>query len=316
MALEQAAQALVDSMHAATNRTHGSLPMEESRQTFKETLLALGPPPVEVGERRETVVPGPDGDIPVRLYWPGEGGAGGPYPAIVISHGGGWVMGGLESYENLSRDLCARTGMVVCNVDYRLAPEHKFPAGLNDICEVLRWVRWNAVDLNVDPDRIAVLGDSAGGNIAAGACLAARGDDSIRIAGQILLYANFTAAKDYTSPSREDNGNGEYNPDRAQIEWVIGEYLASDAERTNPLVSPLLEPDLSGLPPALIITAGYDTLRDEAREYAYRLKGAGVPVVYKCYDNTIHGFWCFAGVLDADDKYRNDYIPEIKKLLG
>lgn len=316
MALDTQAQAFLDSMHSAESMSLAAVSVEQSRREFSEVFSTIDVPRVEIGRRKETTVTGPAGDVPIRLYWPDAEESGKPHAAIVLIHGGGWVLGSVDDYENLARGLCVDFGMVICSVEYRLAPENKFPAGLGDACAVVRWMGENAADLEVDPKRIGVAGDSAGGNIAAAACLVARDDETIHIAAQILLYSAFTAASDYTSPSREELGNGEYQPSRVQLEWAIDNYIASDSDRTNPLVSPLLAEDLAGLPPAVIVTAGYDAFRDEGREYADRLQAASVPVAYECFENTIHGFWCYAGVLDPNSEYRDYVANEAKRVLA
>lgn len=267
-----------------------TLSPEEARANFSARLRVPGPAVAAVEDR---AAPGPGGPVPVRIYRPaGEG----PRPLLVWQHGGGWVVGDLETADNTCRHLCAAAGCVVASVDYRRAPEAKFPAPLEDCLAALQWAAAHAEELGADPSRLAVGGDSAGGNLAAAAALRARDEGGPAIAFQLLVYPVMDARCD--SPSYGENGEG-YGLTAAAMRWYWSHYLADEAAGANPLASPLRAPDVSGLPPALVITAQYDPLRDEAEAYAERLRAAGVPAACSRYPGMNHGFFGQSGILDG-----------------
>ena len=218
-------------------------------------------------------------------------------PALVYYHGGGWTIGDLETHDVLCRSLANRSGCVVLAVDYRLGPEHPFPAAFYDAVAAFQWVAEHAHPLGVDPQRIAVGGDSAGGNLAAAVCLALRGAHH-RPAYQLLIYP----ATDLRAiaPSHTSNGSG-YLLDSASIQWFTQNYLRSTEDASDWRASPALAPAFSDLPPALVLTAGYDPLRDEGREYADTLSRAGVPCEYLCFERQIHGFITMGRILREAD---------------
>lgn len=228
-------------------------------------------------------------DAPVRVYRPS---AGGPLPVVVFFHGGGFVLGDLDSHDALARALANGSGSVVVSVDYPLAPEHKYPAALDAGFAAVRWVVDHAAELDVDPERLAVAGDSAGGNLAAAITLKARGTQKARgtlgIAFQLLVYPDLDFRRTNHSITAFAGKYG--NVTREAQHWFMDHYLSDDAQKLDPLVSPLLAPDLRGLPPALVVTAEYDALRDEGEEYARRLAEAGVAVTLTRYDGMIHEF--------------------------
>jgi acetyl esterase len=235
------------------------------------------PPAVEANDCR---IPGAAGEIPVRIYHPG----GEPVATIVFFHGGGFTIGTLDAYDATCRYLCDRTASVVVSVDYRLAPEHPFPAGPDDCYAALVWTADHAAEIGGDASRLVVVGDSGGGNLAAVTALRARDLGTPRLAAQVLVYPCF----DWTCSTRsqEENAKG-YLLTRDQMLWFYGHYAP---DRTSPYADPRLAADLSGSAPALVITAEYDPLRDEGEEYAALLEKAGVPVVTSRYDGMIHGF--------------------------
>ena len=248
----------------------------------------------EVTSADDRTVPGPAGDIPVRVYVPAgsaSASAGeGSLPVLVWFHGGGWVIGDIETADGTCRTLANASGAVIVSVDYRLAPEHPFPAGLDDAQAVVRWVVDNAAELGVDAGRLAVGGDSAGGNLAAVTSqeLCATGPE---IRFQLLVYP--VTDLHMTTVSYEDNAEG-YFLTRETMVWFRGHYLGEDIEiRADPKVSPLLAHDgvFAELPPALVITAEFDPLRDEGEAYGERLRTAGVDVTVTRYDGMIHGFF-------------------------
>lgn len=241
--------------------------------------------PPAVAHVEDRTVPGPGGPIPVRLYTPDVAR---PCPVLVFFHGGGWVLGDLETHDVPCRELANAAGCMVIAVDYRLAPEHKFPAASEDAFAATKWVAENAESISVDPKRIAVGGDSAGGNLAAAVALMAKDRGGPALAYQLLVYPITNHA--FGSDSYVENADG-YGLSRDGMKWFWEQFLASAADGAHPYASPLLAPELRGLPPALVITAEYDPLRDEGEAYAERLRQAGVTVKCSRYDGMIHGFF-------------------------
>jgi len=257
------------------------------------TMAALSSGPQVAANVENLTIPGPAGQIPVRIYTPSGDG---PFPVLVFFHGGGWVLCDLDTHDNLCRSLSNRACCIVVSVGYRLAPEHKFPAAVEDAYAATQWVAHNAHRINGDPARIAVGGDSAGGNLAAVVAIMARDRNGPRLIYQLLMYPVTDVASADTD-SHRDYAEG-YFLNRADGTWFCYNYLNSEDDRFNPLVSPLLTPDLSRLPPALVITAEFDVLRDEGEAYAKRLKKAGVSAKYTRYKGMIHGFLSMDGLLD------------------
>lgn len=225
------------------------------------------------------------GDVPIRLYRPSSEAR---LPVIVFFHGGGYVIGDLESHDALLRSLVNATGMAVVSVDYPLAPEAKFPTQIQTGFAATSWVAAHAERLGVDAARLIVAGDSAGGNLATVVALQARDAGSPEIAYQLLIYPDLDFRRENETIRQLAGRYG--NISREAQFWFMGHYLHSDAQRTDPRVSPILEPDLSGLPPAYILTAEYDALRDEGEQYGQRLREAGVPVTVRRHDGMIHEF--------------------------
>jgi acetyl esterase len=240
-------------------------------------------------------IEGPDGPIPIRAYVPeGEG----PFPVLVYYHGGGWVIGGLDEYENVTSAICDRGEVVVLSVDYRLAPEHPFPAQLADAYAALEWAAEFAADVSGDPDRLAVGGDSAGGNLAAAVSLLARDRGGPDISHQSLIYPAVASPVIHEFDSYTENAEG-YFLERRSIDWFYEKWLPSELHARNEYAAPLLARDLSGLPSATVVTAGFDPLRDEGAAYADRLTEAGVAVHHEHYDDMIHGFASMTELIDA-----------------
>lgn len=236
---------------------------------------------------------GPAGSLPLRIYTPfGEG----PFPLIVFFHGSGFVVCSLDTHDAMCRNLCAGTGCVVVSVDYRLAPEAKFPAAPDDCLAATHWAVANAAALDADPGRVLVAGDSAGGNLAAVTALRIRDEGGPKLLGQVLIYP----VTDYYNsgmPSMMENAEG-YGLTRAGMIWFLDHYLPDELYAANPYASPLRAADLGGLPPAFVVTAEYDPLRDEGESYAGRLREAGVPTQSKRWDGMNHGFFFWPGVVD------------------
>jgi acetyl esterase len=273
--LKQLAQANVKPFHQLT-------PREARDQMLLGSQFLAAPEPVHAVEDRE--VPGAAGPLPVRIYRPGSAG---PLPALVYLHGGGWLMGSIQTHDSYCRNLCRRAEIVVVSVDYRLAPEHKFPAAVEDAHAAARWVESSAAELAVRPDRIGVGGDSAGGNLAAAVALLARERGGPALCFQLLIYPVLDFRFD--TRSYHENGSG-FHLTRQDMIWSWRQYLRTEFDGDSPLASPLRAGDLQGLPGGLVITAEYDPLRDEGESYARRLAEAGVPVICKRYDGMIHGF--------------------------
>jgi acetyl esterase/lipase len=254
----------------------GLPPMETLSAADARALMAATaearPPGPEVGEVTDGVIPGPAGDLPYRLYRP-AGPPEGPRPLVVYFHGGGWVLGNLDSDDPLCRDLCARSGAVVVSVNYRHAPEVRFPAAALDAFAAVQWADANAIELGGIPGQLAVAGWSAGANVAAVACQLARDAAGPHISGQLLICP--VVDSDMTRPSYEENGDG-YILTTPLMRWFWDHY-ADPADRGDPRAAPL-RGDLEGLPPACILAADFDPLRDEGVAYARALEAAGVPV--------------------------------------
>jgi acetyl esterase len=232
-------------------------------------------------------IPGPAGQIGARLYVPPAAGTQNPLPLLVYFHGGGWVIGGLETHDDPCRFLATHAGAALLAVDYRLAPEHPFPAAAEDAEAAYRWAAANAERLGVDPSRIAVGGDSAGANLAAALCLTARDAGAPLPAMQLLIYPVTDAAGG--APSRRTFGEG-FLLTSNDMDWFEERYLPEDSDRGDPRVSVLQAPDLSGLPPAYVATAGFDPLRDEGEAFAARLREAGAPVALRRHPGLVHTF--------------------------
>jgi acetyl esterase len=261
-------------------------PLPELRQQLR-TMVALMDEPAPALPRIEDIsIPGPAGPIGARVYDPDLAQAG-PRPVVAYYHGGGWVQGDLETHHGLCARLAQRSGALVVSVDYRLAPEHKFPAAVDDASAAYRWLRAHASELRGDPGRVGVAGDSAGGNLSAVVSQLAAGSGQPVPTCQALIYPAVDFALD--TPSHREMEEAHVIP-RERILWYTEQYLSGDADRTDLRASPLRAADLAGQPPTLIVTAGFDPLRDEGLAYADKLRAAGVDVVYREYPGQIHAF--------------------------
>ena len=283
MPLDPQAQALLEQMKAMGFTYTSDLTVTRAREMV-QAMQAVRPDGESVAHVEDRLIPGPAGEVPIRIYYP-EGK--GPFPVLIFFHTGGWQVGNLDTQDPLCRQITNWAGCSVVAVDYRLAPEHPFPAAVEDCYEATRWVATHAAEFQGDPSRIAVGGDSSGGNLAAVIALMARDRGNPKLAFQLMMFP----ATDFrlSTPSMEELGEG-YNVTKPQMIWIRNNYLPNQADWTNPFASPLLAPDLSGLPPALIIYAEYDPLRDDAEAYATRLKEAGVSVRASRYDGMIYDF--------------------------
>ncbi len=270
------------------------LPIEEARRTFDRLRLTLGGPPAPVGATEALVLPGPDGEIRARLYVP-EGEGDRLTPGLIFFHGGGWVFGNLESHDGVCRALCREARVRVLAVDYRLAPEHRFPAAVEDAVAATEWASSHAATLGIDPVRLAVGGDSAGGNLAAVVALHAR-EHGPALRFQLLIYPATDTRTD--TRSYEANATG-YSLERETMVWFFDQVAPEAADRADPRLAPLRAASHAGLPPALVVTAGFDPLRDDGTAYAEALRRAGTPVTLAENPGLIHGFVGLGAVCDA-----------------
>jgi len=291
MPLDPQAQALLDQVKALGEPPLNELSAPDAR-VAAQRLGTLSGPPVAVARVENRTIPGPAGALPVRIYTPAGSG---PFPVLVYFHGGGWVIGDLDIQDGACRALANGAGCVVVSVGYRLAPENKFPAAPEDTYAATKWVAANTASIKVDPGRIAVGGDSAGGNLTAVTAQMAREQGGPRLVFQLLVYPVTDGACD--TASYRDNADG-YLLTKDMMQWFWNHYVRNDADRFSPLASPLRAQNLKGLPPALVQTAEFDPLRDEGEAYAARLKEAGVAVKLTRYDGMIHGFFGMASVID------------------
>src|ERR1700674_3313119 len=290
MPVDPQIQALLD-RGTGVPATH-TLPVDVARAQY-EARIALMASPADIAGVREQTIDGPGGPLRIRIYTP-HGTA--PFPLLVFFHGSGFVVCSLDTHDGMCRNLCAGTGCVVVSVDYRLAPEAKFPAAPDDCLAATRWAVANAAALGDDPRRMFVAGDSAGGNLAAVTALRIRDEGGPRLLGQLLIYP-VTDYYEPGTPSMIENAEG-YGLTRAGMIWFWDHYLAHPSHGDHPHASPFRATDLSGLPPALVVTAEYDPLRDEGEYYAGRLRQAGVPTELKRWDGMNHGFFFWPGVVD------------------
>jgi acetyl esterase len=295
MPLDPPLQGLLDDLAAGAAPPLADMSLEEARAGLALLFDKLDDPgpadlvteDLAIGDRTER--------IPARLYRPASPGNR-PPPILIWLHGGGFVLGDLETADSTARQLCAQANALVVSVDYPLAPEHRFPAAPEACYEATRWVADQGAELGGDPSRLAIGGDSAGGNLAAVTALLARDRGGPDLAFQLLVYPATDMTGSY--PSVRQNGQG-YLLTEDDMLWFREQYLPEDADLKDPIASPIYAPDLSGLPPALVITAEYDPLRDEGEAYAKLLEQAGVPVTASRYDGMIHGFFGMTALVEG-----------------
>lgn len=288
---------------------------EQAREGFRTMTVGMRDPATlaQVRSIEDGTLAGPAGDIAIRTYRPE---ADGPVPTILYFHGGGFVIGDLDTQDDHARLLCRDVEAVVVSVDYRLAPEHPFPAGFEDCLAATKWVADNIAAVGGDADRIAVSGDSAGGNLAAAVALTTTRDGGPKLAAQLLLYPGVDFREDDAlHPSRVENGEGLFLT-AEDMRWFRNHYLHQDTDAHDPRASVLLAPDLTGLPPAVVGTGEYDPLRDEGEAYAKALEDAGVKVVLRRYDGLIHGFFGMGTWSPASAAAATDLCEELRTLLG
>ncbi|MGI8552280.1 MAG: alpha/beta hydrolase [Dehalococcoidia bacterium] len=285
MPLDPQAQALLDQMAALNLAPMHTISPQEARTRMP--AAASNEPIARVEDR---VAHGPAGEIPVRIYTPKGTG---PFPALVFFHGGGWVVGSVAGSDGTARLLANASGCVVVSVEYRLAPEHKYPAAADDAYAATKWVAEQSEQIGIDPRRIAVGGVSAGGNLAAVVALMARDRGGPNLGFQLLIVP--VTDRNFATASYIENAEG-YGLTRDSMVWFWGHYLPGEEEAAHPYASPMQAADLSGLPPAMVITAEFDPLRDEGEAYAARLRAAGVPVTVNRREGLTHGSFGAVGV--------------------
>ncbi len=313
--LHPQAQALIDLIVERRIPPMHTLTPVDARAFYRERRALTQPAAPEVGEVRELSCDGPRGPVPLRLYRPigVRDGAATPLPVLVYFHGGGWTIGDLDTHDVLCRELCNGSGSAVVAVDYRMGPEDPFPAAGDDCLAATYWVRSHAAGLGIDARRLAVGGDSAGGNLAAVVAIAARDRGDLPIAFQLLIYPATDQRRAH--PSHTINGAG-YLLTRETIAYYHDNYFDQPAHDLDWRASPLLHDDLSRLPPALVLTAGFDPLRDEGLEYADRLVAAGSRATYVCFERQIHGFITMGKVIDEANAAVNLCAAELARALA
>ena len=316
--LHPQSRALLDLMIERRIPLTHTLNPTDARSLYRDRRAVLQPMPQDVGEVRDLDAEGPHGSIPMRLYRPriADEKSASALPVLVYYHGGGWVIGDLDTHDTLCREIANASGVAVVAVDYRLSPEHRFPVAFDDSLAATRWVHAHAHELGLDPERLAVGGDSAGGNLAAVIALAARDQidgSKLPIAFQLLIYPATDARCSH--PSHTTNGQG-YLLTSDTIRYFHDHYIDDAKHDLDWRASPLLHTDHSRLPPALVITAGYDPLRDEGLDYARVLADAGNRVSYVCFERQIHGFITMGKVLDEANTAVTLCAAELKRAIA
>jgi len=312
MTLDPAAKRFLEMIGAASAPDIARLSPAEMRERFRRLMLLVGPKSAPIGRIDDGELPGAAGPIPFRTYTPSEN-LDGCLPGLVYFHGGGGVFGSIETHDGLCRMLANASGCRVISVDYRLGPEHRFPAAVEDSYAAVNWVFAHASRLAIDASRVAVAGDSAGAGLAATVCQRASRDREPKIALQVLLCPVLDLAGE--SESRRSLADG-YFLDKPTLDWMIKQYCPPSVELTDPRLSPLRAKDLSGQPPTHVHTAEFDPLRCEGRAYAALLERAGVDVRYTCHTGMIHHFYGMAGVIPYAHIAMNALGADIRKALA
>jgi acetyl esterase len=312
MPLDPAAKNLLDVLVAAGRPKVWQISPVEAREGLRALAEAADAKDVPIGRIEDGTLPGPAGPLRYRSYTPRDA-AREPLPGLVYFHGGGFVIGDLDTHDGLCRQLANASGCRVISVAYRLAPEYKFPAAIEDAYASASWVIAQAHEFGIDPERIAVGGDSAGGNLAAVVCQLAKERGSPKLALQLLLYPATESGVD--TPSRLALAEG-YLLEKRSIEWFFQHYVEPGTDPIDPRLSPLIATDVSGLPAAHIHTAEFDPLVDEGKAYADKLEAAGVEVEYTCHAGMIHHFFCLAGSIPYARRAIGDAGAAMKRALN
>jgi acetyl esterase len=315
MPIDPNVKLMLDAMASANMNPFADDILSKTASQLRAALAAKRAPVPEVpiARHEDRTIAGFGGEvIPVRVYWPSDDGA--VRPVIVFFHGGGWVIGGLDTHDNAARMLANATDAVVVFVDYRLAPEARFPVAAEDCYEGLLWTVANAGELAIDPARVAVAGDSAGGNLAAVVALMARDRGGPALRYQLLVYP-CTDMEPSKWPSMAENKVGYFLTTDSMV-WFYDQYVPEVSDRTHPYASPIYATDLTGLPPAFVITAEFDPLRDEGEAYAARLREAGVATDVQRYDGMIHGFFGMTAMFEQSRDAHATAAEKVKAALG
>jgi acetyl esterase len=294
--LDPDAAAVFKAFQEAGRPPYETVSPAEARELYLKGRLVTNPEPPELESVQPLAIPSPAGSIPARIYTPKKlRKANGLAPALLFFHGGGWVIGDLDSHDVVCRKLADEGQLLVVSVDYRLAPEHKFPAAVEDAVAATKWIAGNAKQFGLDASRLIVGGDSAGGNLAAVVAISARDGNGPAIAGQVLIYPAIDFAMTHPSHSEPETS---ILLTHSVIRWFRDHYLNGAADVGDWRASPARAKTLIGLPPAYVLTTGADPLRDEGDEYAKRLKEAGVPVTYRTFPGQFHGFFTMGKLLE------------------
>jgi acetyl esterase len=312
MPLDARVRRFLDKLAASGAASALALSVEERRQSLAQ-LLSFGGPPKAVGGVQDRTFAGPASPVRIRIYTPARVGAQPPLPGLVYFHGGGLVAGSLDTHDGICRALTQASGCRLVSVDYRLAPEHPFPAAVEDGLAATAWVTAHAAEVGLDADRIGVAGDSAGATLAAVVCQSLAASGAVRLAYQFLLCPIMDYAAE--SDSRRSLEQG-YLVDRATLEHDLRHYLPAQADRADPRVSPLRAAQLRGLPPSGVHTAEDDPLRDEGAAYAERLTEAGVPTTYRSHPGMIHLFYGLGGIIPYAETAFDLMGADIRSLLA
>jgi acetyl esterase len=310
--LDPDAAAVFKAFQEAGRPAYETLTAPEAREFYLQARFVTNPEPPELKSVQPLAIPAPHGSIAARIYTPIRlRQAGGLAACLVFFHGGGWVIGDLDSHDVVCRKLADEGQLIVISVDYRLAPEHKFPAAVDDAIAATKWVAANARQFGVDASRLTVGGDSAGGNLAAVVAISARDGDGPAIAGQVLIYPATDFAMTHRSHSEPETS---ILLTHSVIKWFSDHYLNGSADVHDWRASPARAGTLIGLPPAYVLTAGGDPLRDEGDEYARRLKEAGVPVAYRHFPGQFHGFFTMGKLLQQANVAASEIAAWLKAL--
>jgi acetyl esterase len=311
MPLDPGAKRFLDRLAALSPPSVLALTVSERRNGLQQ-LLSFSGPQEPVGRVETRTLAGPGGPLDLRIYTPAEAEPA-PWPALIYFHGGGLVAGSLDTHDPICRSLSNASGCLLLSVDYRLAPEHPFPAAIADGYQATTWVAAHAVELGIDPDRIGVCGDSAGATLAAVVCQTVVAAGETRLALQFLLCPILDCCA--VTDSRRDYATG-YLVDQAMLDHDLKNYLGPDADPSNPRISPLRAPDVSGLPQTCIHTAEFDPLRDEGAAYAERLRAAGVRTTYTCHSGMIHLFYGMGALIPYAATAYQRMGTDIRSLLA
>lgn len=298
MAIDPQLRQFLSDLADAQAPEFNTMSVDDARAALREMVVSFPATQTIAGSRDQVIE---QGRVSARIYTPNGSG---PFPVLLYVHGGGWVIGDLNSYDPICRELCGAAGCIVVSVDYRLAPEHRFPAAVDDVRSALRWVIAHCEEIGGDGARIAIGGDSAGGNLAAITAIDARRSFPGRLCAQLLVYP-VTSHVGTPSRSMIENGEG-YLLTRRDMVWFTDHYLGAGHDGRDPRCNLSLVDDLAGLPPALVVTAGFDPLRDEGEAYAAALEKAGVPVDHSRYESAIHGFLMFFSAFDISRRLMDE----------